>query len=105
MIATHEKQFKAEANKAFKTLSNIEYFLDNLRNFIVDYKPAKIEYEKREIQRNGHLDIAFSDIHIGKKNTNAIIARLDHIYNFLLARPETDINIICLGDLGESFAP
>lgn len=105
MVKTHEKKFKEEAKKAFKVLGNIEYFLDNLRTYIEEYEPVKFDYVKEPPLNNDRLDIAFADIHFGKGGTKDIIARFDEIYNYLIARPESNINIICLGDLWESFAP
>lgn len=105
MISTHEKRFKEEAKKAFKILGNIEYFLDNLREYIIDYKPMVVDYVKQPVLNNDRLEIAFSDIHFGKNGTKDIVARFDEIYNYIVNRNESYINIICLGDLGESFAP
>lgn len=105
MVATHDKRFKAEAKKAFKILGNIEYFLDNLREYISDYKPLPVNYKKIPPLNNDRFDIAFSDIHIGKQGTADIIKRFDEIYNYIISRPESNINIICLWDLWESFAP
>lgn len=105
MVKTYERQAKEDAKRAFKTLGNIEYFLENLREFIVDYKPIEVDYVRPKQLNNDRIEIAFSDIHIGKQNTSDIIRRFDEIYDYIKNRPESNINIICLGDLGESFAP
>ena len=106
LVKTHEKQFKTEAKKAFKTIGNIDYFLEHLQEFITNHKPIEIEYEIiRDITNNNRLDIAFSDIHIWKKNTDEILKRFSCILKYIIHRPETNINIICLWDLWESFAP
>lgn len=67
MISTHDKIFKSEAKRAFRILGNIEYFLDNIREFIKDYKPIKVEYKRIPPANNDRIDVAFSDIHIGKR--------------------------------------
>lgn len=105
MVTTHEKKFKEDAKKAFKMLGNIDYFLDNLREYITEHKPIEIDYVRKPQLNNDRFDLSFSDIHIGKENTSAIVNRFDDIYNYIINRPESNVNIICLGDLGESFAP
>ncbi len=105
MVKTHARQFKEEAKRAFKVVGNIEYFLDNLKTYIEGYEPKKIDYVKPLPLNNDTVDVAFSDIHIGKRNTEAIIKRFDEIFQYVVNRPETNVNIICLGDLWESFAP
>jgi hypothetical protein len=64
MVATHDKRFKEEAKKAFRTLGNIEYFLDNLRTYIEGYEPIKFDFKPKEIYNNDIKHFVITDIHI-----------------------------------------
>ena len=64
MVKTHEVLWNAESTRAIKTLSNVEYFLENIRRYLVDYKPKEIEFiEYKENKNYPPLTIAMSDFH------------------------------------------
>lgn len=97
MVATHEKLFKQESNRAIKTLSNIEYFLGNVEKYIHSYKPRDIIFTPRIISIDlPPLTIAMSDFHFGKKGTQAIVDRMSKIRDYVLSQPNTEIQILSL---------
>ena len=67
MVKTHEVLFKEESKRAIKTLSNVEYFLENVERFIKEYKPKNIHFTPQNISIGlPPLTIAMSDFHFGK---------------------------------------
>lgn len=69
MVRTHSVKFEAEAKKAMRTLSNVEYFLDNLRTFIDGWEPREIDFVPAEPKNADWKHYFISDIHIGKLDT------------------------------------
>jgi len=75
---THDRKFKKEAKTAFKAKGNIDYFVERLRDAVSEYVPLYdgefIEVLERHSSKIEHVVI--SDIHIGKVDTNKILARI-----------------------------
>jgi len=104
MVKTHEVLWKAESARAIRTLSNVEYFLDNIRRYLTDYKPKEIEFvEYKENKNYPPLTIAMSDFHFGKKGTSEIVERIGKIKNYILSQPNSEVQILSLGDLAEAL--
>ncbi len=104
MVKTHEKLYAEESKRAIKTLSNLEYFLENVERFIKEYKPKNIHFTPQNISIGiPPLTIAMSDFHFGKAWTKAIVERMSYIRNYVLSQPNTEVQIVSLGDLAEAF--
>lgn len=48
MVQTHEKLYAKESKRAIKTLSNVEYFLDNIEKYIDKYKAKEIKWVEKQ---------------------------------------------------------
>jgi metallophosphoesterase superfamily enzyme len=46
----------------------------------------------------------FSDIHLGKMNSDEVEQRIIKMTSNIISRPETIVNLVCLGDLVETLA-
>lgn len=97
----HEREFKKEAKKAMKRLSELDVFLDWLRDYISEYEPKQINFERPETFGNDSIDIVISDIHIGKQWTDEIENRMVKIASDIIKTKENNINLFCLWDLWE----
>lgn len=104
MVATHAKKFEAEAKKAMRIVGNVEYFLENLREFIEGYEPKKFEFEMPEPKNTEWKHYFISDIHIGKLDTEGVLRRLSEVKNEIIRSDEGTAYITFGGDLGETFA-
>lgn len=102
---THDRKFKKEAKTAFKAKGNIDYFVERLRDAVSEYVPLYdgefIEVLERHSSKIEHVVI--SDIHIGKVDTNKILARIWEVATYCVESPADTIYITCLGDLAEAF--
>lgn len=79
-------------------------FLDNVSKVLKSYKPKAIgKFIMPKLENNNTIDVAFSDIHIGKQWTQEIIKRLQTMTDYIISRNEKNINLICLWDLAESL--
>lgn len=105
MIRSHEKVKDAEAKRAMAIVANFEYQLDSIRTAIEAWTPRKVEFKPKAFKGTGAIQVAISDIHIGKRGTAAIKERFESILADILSRPEKTVNLLCLGDLVESVAP
>ena len=104
MVQTHEKLYAKESKRAIKTLSNVEYFLDNIEKYIDKYKAKEIKWvEKQKPSWLHPLVIAMSDFHFGKKWTADIVKRMSLIKDFILSQPHDAVHIMSLWDLWEAF--
>lgn len=104
MVKTHERLYSDESKRAIRTLSNIEYFLENVERYISSYKPRTIEFVPHIINPNyPPLTIAMSDFHFGKKGTADIVGRMSKIRDYILSQPNSEVHIMSLGDLAEAF--
>ena len=97
----YDRKFKANAIKAMKRLAEIDDFLDHLRKYIDEYEPRIVEFKEREKYDNWTIDIAITDLHIWKKDTDLVLKRLESIYQDIAKRDEWTVNIFCLWDLAE----
>lgn len=102
------KKDKAIKRREFIKYSNFFHsqteLLENVKNAISNYEPRKLEkISLPKIKNNNTIDIAFSDIHIGKKWTKEVLERLQIMVDYIKSRPEKNINLLFLWDLAESL--
>ena len=104
MVQTHARMFDREAKRALKIIGNVEYFLENLREFVAEYEPRKTEFPMPEPVENGWKHYFISDIHIGKLDTEGVLRRLAEVKREIVESDEGTAYITFGGDLGETFA-
>ena len=110
---TFERKHKAIKDREFKKYSNYYHqqqeFLKQLDIVLKKYDPRKLsKYELKkipEVDNNDTIDVSFSDLHMGKQWTDWIVSRIYKMTNYLINRPEKNINLLFLWDLIESIAP
>ena len=105
MTYSHDRKFKKEAKFAFKAKGNMDYFVDKIREAVSEYVPV---YDWKFVEvleaRNSLTEhVVFSDIHIGKLETNKILNRLDEVAQYCISSQADTIYLTCLGDLAEAF--
>ena len=103
MVKTHEIVEKNEGRKAMKILSNIDYLLSHLSEYVSTYTPIELDFPITPPANPLHKHFVISDIHIGKKDTAAIVRRLDEIHKMIVNSEEANIHITILGDLLETI--
>lgn len=100
----YPEELKKEAKKAFKVLANVESYAEYLKEFLVAYKPK--DFGKLVIPPKANNETAtyvFSDIHVGSKGTDAIKERIQKMTIDMIQDEASNINIINLWDLAETF--
>ena len=105
---TFVKKDKAIKKREFIKYSNFYHsqqdFLKNVENILKNYKPKTIgKCILPKINNNDTFDYAFGDIHIWKEWTDEVIKRLQIITEYLISRPEKNLNLLFLWDLAESL--
>ena len=104
MVATNEKKFKKEAERAMRFLYDSEYRLGHLKTFLETYRPELPNIEPKKIENDDIVHFFLSDIHLGKKGTDKIKERLELLCADIVASPERVVYLTIGGDIGESFA-
>lgn len=104
MVETHQRKFEAEAKKAMRIVGNVEYFLENLKEFISEWEPRQVEMPEIMPNESKWRHYFISDIHIGKLDTEGVLRRLGAIKERIIASDEETAYITFGGDLGETFA-
>ena len=102
-IKTIEKEKDKEFKRMLKILSSKEDMLSHLQTYLKTYKPKNIKLERKKIENNDSIDVWFSDTHLGKKDTQWVINRIEKMTNLLIDRPEKNINLMFLWDIAESL--
>lgn len=104
MVKTFDKQFAEQAKRSFRTLWNIDYFLEHLRTFITQYEPIKIDFVPEAPKNQDIKHFVMADIHIGKLNTKQVINRINVLHNDIVNSEESIIYLTILWDLVETVA-
>lgn len=99
----HERIKNRKYNEMSRILSSYEFFLENIQKYIENYKPKKIDFEIEQIDNNDEITILFSDLHIGKMDTKAVLERIRLMWMDIIKRPEKKVNLLCLWDLFETI--
>lgn len=96
---------ESQMKKLSRRSASIENYLEFLREYIDWYKPREFDFEKihHPEYTNDTIDVGISDLHIGNRNTTEIVQRIIRLTQYLVARNERNINILCLGDLVETL--
>lgn len=101
---TFERMKQDDYIRKSRVLANYENFLENLRGYLRDYTPRTLDIVRDEVKNNEEITVLFSDMHIGKMNTDQVLNRMHRMTIDLINRPERVINMISLGDLFETIA-
>lgn len=104
-VKTFEKKKNDDYIKKSKILSNIDYVLEHIQDFLKEYKsePVKIIRDK-EPKNNDSILVWISDLHIWKQRTNNVLTRLSKITTDLINRPEKNIMLFFRWDNAETLA-
>lgn len=100
---TFEKMKQEDYVKKSKILANHQYFLESLQGYLTNYQPREITILNEQPQNSDEITVMFTDIHIGKMNTENVLNRIHRMTIDLINRPESIINLVCLGDLFETL--
>ncbi len=100
---TFEKLKHSDYVKKSKILAWHEYFLENLQSYLTNYEPREVNIIAEKVKNNDEITVLFSDLHIGKMNTENVLNRINRMTIDLINRPERIINLICLWDLFETL--
>lgn len=103
-INTFEKKKNEDYIKKSKVISNIDYLLDHIKEFLKEYKPRELNILREDIKNNDEITVFFSDLHLGKMNSGSVIARLNKMTLELINRPEKILNLFSMWDLFETIA-
>lgn len=100
---TFDKKRNEDYAKKSKILANIDSRMEHFQSFLQDYKPRDFTpyVLDKKIDNIDEITVAFSDIHIGKMNTQDVLDRLDKMGRDLCLTHHGIVNMICLGDLAE----
>jgi len=86
-----------------RILLSYETFLEYMQKYIENYKPKEIDFEIEQIDNNDGITILFSDLHIWKMDTKAVLERIRLMWMDIIKRPERKVNLLCLWDLFETI--
>ena len=92
-----------EYERSIKQLYNIENFLKLLWEFIKEYKPKSIKFNKIKNVWNDIAYVVMSDIHLWKEETDNIKERIKQITADIINRKEKKIIIFILWDIVENL--
>jgi len=102
------KKDKAVRKREFKKYSTFFYsneaLLESIKRSIKKYEPKAVSvWWIPRPKNNDTIDIAFSDLHIWKQNTQAILDRLSAMVDYIWNTKEKNINLVFLWDLAETL--
>jgi len=108
---TFERKYKAIKEREFKKYSNYYHqqqeFLNQLETVLKRYDPKELtKHELKkipEIDNNDTIDVWFSDLHLGKMDTQWVLNRINKLRDTLISRPEKNINLLFLWDIAETL--
>lgn len=105
MVKTHEKEYGELAKKAISRMANMDYFLSNVERIVSTYEPKNIQFVPERLPKGIYppITIAISDFHFGKAGTSEIVERMLKIAQYIISQPNTEVQILSLGDLAEAF--
>jgi len=99
-----DKAKEREIEKAISILRGRENWLDQLNRYLTTYEPIKVNFKRKELKNNDVYDVGMSDFHFWYQSNNVAI-RMHRATNYLINRPESNINLMCLWDLVENIVP
>jgi len=100
---TFEKKKHKDYVEKSKILANISNTLAHIDEYLLNYKPKEINFDIPKVDNNEELAVLFSDIHLGKMNTEQVLQRIEDMGNDLCQREERIIHLISLWDLYENL--
>lgn len=98
-IANLEKLVKKQA----KILGTIDGFLEQIAPILNNIKPIKVEVLKHKNYKWSIPVYHFGDTHIGKRDTNKVIARMDALANDVIKHKSKTVYLNCGGDIFETL--
>ena len=102
----HEKTRERHIKKAFLRLGSRDALLAEIQEVIAGHKPLAINPKEFEFVRSTvkkSVSVFLSDVHLGRKNSDEILANLKKIQTEIIALPEQEVNLIILGDIVEAL--
>lgn len=103
IVKKYRNQKENEYKKAITRLYEIENFLELLRDFIDNYEPKKIQFNKVKSFNKDKVYVAISDVHLGKECAKEVEERIKRITEDLIQREEKEVIIFVLGDIVENL--
>ena len=102
-VDKYDRQKKAMYNKMSTLLSSQEAYMEGLKQYIQEYEVRQLDFKVDKLDNNDEIMVLFSDLHIGKMETNKVLERLRKMWIDIIKRKERKINLVCLGDLFETI--
>lgn len=101
-----ERKYKSiedrEYRRAISTLYNLENFLGFVQSYLENWDPPVPDVpELPVVWEDKKVYVAFSDLHIGKKESDKVLERLKWLQEDILMRPEQDVKLFFLWDIAE----
>ena len=104
-VLASDRAKKNKANKVYRAFATMDNFLEHLNDKLYNYEPEKIKFKHNRKKKDKEALYVITDLHLCKKWTGDIIKRLWYIVEDAINDEAQHINILCLWDLCESFAP
>lgn len=104
-IKTYKRQKELDYIKKSRILGSIDDFLEHLNKYLESYKPREFKeftYSKKKSTWWFKI-IALTDLHVGKKWTEAIKERMDIILDDICSQKLSEVYIFSLWDLVETL--
>ena len=86
-----------------KIQGTLEGFLKHIEPLLNSIKPIKVEVLKHKVYKWVTPVYHFGDTHLGKRETDKVIARMDAMANDIIKEPSKDIVLNCWGDIFETL--
>lgn len=102
-VKTFEKKKDEDYIKKSKILSNIDYVLEYIRDFLKDYEIKKINPIETKIKNNNHILVWTADWHLGKQKSKNVLKRIEKMTIDLINRDEQYIDIFFWWDTPETL--
>lgn len=100
-----DKALERHDDKVRRVFANMDNFLEHLNDKLYNYEPEKIKFKHKRKKKDKEALYVITDLHLCKKWTGDIIKRLWYIVEDAINDEAEHINMLCLWDLCESFAP
>lgn len=99
----HVTNLEKEVKRLAKAYWTRQWFLEQLQPIVNSIKPIKFEVLKHKVYKWVTPVYHFGDTHIGKRETEKVIARMDAMANDIIKEPSKDIVINCWWDIFETL--
>ena len=105
----HRRKFqqadKREVDRLVRLGSDFKAQVDFYREAVKDYEPRDFGYVPTVKESSGTLNVFFSDFHYGNGNEADTDRMMKTLFDWIVAQPETTVNLNSIGDLVENLAP